>query len=80
MSASTSAVLNGPDFEQPLNDGTQEAMDAVAQLLLRPGVPSSVVGTWTLALIEDARKRIYAVGTERGYEPDACSPRSVRES
>ena len=27
-------VLNGPDFEQPLNDGTQEAIDAVAQLLL----------------------------------------------
>lgn len=32
-------VLNGPDFEQPLNDGTQEAMDAVAQLLLHTGVP-----------------------------------------
>jgi hypothetical protein len=31
-------VLNGPDFEQPLNDGTQEAMDAVAQLLLDAGV------------------------------------------
>ena len=32
-------VLNGPDFEQPLNDGTQEAMDAVAQLLLQAGLP-----------------------------------------
>lgn len=32
-------LLNGPDFEQPLNDGTQEAMDAVAQLLLQTGVP-----------------------------------------
>ena len=32
-------VLNGPDFEQPLNDGTQEAMDAVARLLLQAGVP-----------------------------------------
>ena len=32
-------VLNGPDFEQPLNDGTQEAMDAVAHLLLHTGVP-----------------------------------------
>ena len=33
------AVLNGPDFEQPLNDGTQEAMDAVAELLLQAGLP-----------------------------------------
>ena len=32
-------VLNGPDFEQPLNDGTQEAMDAAAQVLLDTGVP-----------------------------------------
>jgi hypothetical protein len=32
-------VLNGPDFEQPLNDGTQEAMDAVARLLIQTGVP-----------------------------------------
>jgi hypothetical protein len=32
-------VLNGPDFEQPMNDGTQEAMDAVARLLIHTGVP-----------------------------------------
>lgn len=32
-------VLNGPDFEQPVNDSSQESMDAVAQLLLETGVP-----------------------------------------
>lgn len=32
-------VLNGPDFEQPVNDSTQEAMDAVAELLVQTGVP-----------------------------------------
>ena len=32
-------VLNGPDFEQPVNDSAQEAMDAVAELLLQTGVP-----------------------------------------
>jgi hypothetical protein len=31
-------VLNGPDFEQPVNDSSQESMDAVAQLLLESGV------------------------------------------
>jgi hypothetical protein len=32
-------TLNGPGFEQPVNDSSQESMDAVAQLLLRTGVP-----------------------------------------
>jgi hypothetical protein len=32
-------VLNGPDFEQPVNDSSQESMDAVAQLLTETGVP-----------------------------------------
>lgn len=32
-------VLNGPDFEQPVNDSSQEAMDAVAELLVQTGVP-----------------------------------------
>ena len=32
-------VLNGPDFEQPVNDSSQEAMDAVAELLVKSGVP-----------------------------------------
>jgi hypothetical protein len=32
-------VLNGPDFEQPVNDSTQEAMNAVAELLVQTGVP-----------------------------------------
>ena len=30
-------VLNGPDFEQPVNDSSQESMDAVADLLVEPG-------------------------------------------
>ena len=32
-------VLNGPDFEQPVNDSSQESMDAVAELLVKTGVP-----------------------------------------
>lgn len=32
-------VLNGPDFKQPVNDSTQESMDAVGELLLETGVP-----------------------------------------
>ena len=32
-------VLNGPDFEQPVNDNTQESMDAVAELLVQTGIP-----------------------------------------
>lgn len=32
-------VLNGPDFEQPVNDSSQKAMDAVAGLLVKTGVP-----------------------------------------
>jgi hypothetical protein len=32
-------VLNGPDFEQPVNDSSQESMDAVAELLVQTGVP-----------------------------------------
>ncbi len=32
-------VLNGPDFDQPVDDSTQESMDAVAELLRRTGVP-----------------------------------------
>jgi hypothetical protein len=32
-------VLNGPDFEQPVNDSSQEAMDAVAELLVQTGIP-----------------------------------------
>ena len=31
-------VPNGPDFEQPVNDSSQESMDAVAELLLQTGV------------------------------------------
>lgn len=31
-------VLNGPGFEQPVNDSSQEAMDAVAELLTKTGV------------------------------------------
>ena len=31
-------VLNGPDFEQPVNDSSQESMDAVADLLVETGV------------------------------------------
>ena len=31
-------VLNGPSFEQPVNDSSQEAMDAVAELLTKKGV------------------------------------------
>jgi hypothetical protein len=34
-----SPVLNGPDFEQPVNDSSQESMDAVAELLVQTGVP-----------------------------------------
>jgi hypothetical protein len=34
-------VLNGPDFEQPVNDSSQESMDAVAALLLETGVPET---------------------------------------
>ena len=30
-------VLNGPDFEQPVNDSSQESMDAVADLLVETG-------------------------------------------
>jgi hypothetical protein len=30
-------VLNGPDFEQPVNDSSQESMDAVAELLVQTG-------------------------------------------
>ena len=32
-------VLNGPDFEQPVDDSSQASMDAVAELLIDPGVP-----------------------------------------
>ena len=32
-------VLNVPDFEQPVDDSSQESMDAVAALLLLTGVP-----------------------------------------
>jgi len=32
-------VLNGPDLDQPVNDSSQESMDAVAQLLVQTGVP-----------------------------------------
>lgn len=32
-------VLNGPDFEQPVDDSSQESMDAVAELLVQTGVP-----------------------------------------
>ena len=32
-------VLNGPDLQQPVNDSTQESMDAVADLLVQTGVP-----------------------------------------
>ena len=32
-------LLNGPDFEQPVNDSSQESMDAVAELLLQTGAP-----------------------------------------
>lgn len=32
-------VLNGPGFEQPVDDSSQESMDAVADLLLQAGVP-----------------------------------------
>jgi hypothetical protein len=32
-------VLNGPEFEQPVNDSSQESMDAVAELLVQTGVP-----------------------------------------
>lgn len=32
-------VLNGPDFDQPVNDSSQASMDAVAALLLKTGVP-----------------------------------------
>jgi GDSL-like Lipase/Acylhydrolase family len=32
-------ALNGPDVEQPVNDSSQESMDAVAALLLETGVP-----------------------------------------
>jgi hypothetical protein len=28
-----------PDFEQPVNDSSQESMDAVAELLVETGVP-----------------------------------------
>jgi hypothetical protein len=31
-------VLNGPDFEQPVNDSSQESMDAVAELLIGTGI------------------------------------------
>ena len=31
-------VLSGPDFEQPVNDSSQESMDAVAELLVQSGV------------------------------------------
>ena len=32
-------VLNGPDLDQPVNDSSQESMDAVALLLVQTGVP-----------------------------------------
>jgi hypothetical protein len=32
-------VLNGPDLNQPVNDSSQESMDAVAELLVETGVP-----------------------------------------
>lgn len=32
-------VLNGPEFEQPVNDSSQESMTAVAELLEQIGVP-----------------------------------------
>jgi hypothetical protein len=32
-------VLNGPDFEQPVDDSSQESMDAVAELLEGTGAP-----------------------------------------
>jgi hypothetical protein len=32
-------VLNGPHFEQPVNDSSQESMDAVAELLTQTGIP-----------------------------------------
>lgn len=32
-------VLNGPEFEQPVNDSTQASMDAVAALLIAEGTP-----------------------------------------
>jgi hypothetical protein len=32
-------VLNGPDFEQPVNDSSQQSMDAVAELLMETGTP-----------------------------------------
>lgn len=35
----TRAVLNGPDFEQPVSVDAQESMDAVAELLAQTGIP-----------------------------------------
>lgn len=32
-------VLNGPDLNRPVNDSSQESMDAVAELLVQTGVP-----------------------------------------
>lgn len=32
-------VLNGPDLAQPVNDSSQESMDAVAELLVQTGLP-----------------------------------------
>jgi hypothetical protein len=32
-------VLNGPGFEQPVDDSSQDSMDAVAELLTKTGVP-----------------------------------------
>ena len=32
-------VLNGPEFEQPVNDSSQASMDAVAALLIAEGIP-----------------------------------------
>ena len=32
-------VLNGPDLDQPVNDSSQESMDAVAELLVETGLP-----------------------------------------
>jgi len=32
-------MLNGPEFEQSVNDSTQASMDAVAALLIAEGTP-----------------------------------------
>ena len=45
-------VLNGPDFEQPVNDSSQESMDAVAELLT-----VTTCGELTFAMARASRRK-----------------------